>query len=50
MAGGVDTADLVGEPVARYIAENKIGEKVAGRAPWSEADKEALTHDVPTVR
>ncbi len=50
MAAGVDTADMVGEQVARYIMEHKLNEKVGGALPWTEADKEPLTHDVPGGR
>jgi hypothetical protein len=50
MLTGADTADMVGDAVARYIVENKLSDKVSGRATWSEADKEPLTHDIPGPR
>ena len=50
MAAGQDAADMVGEHVAKYILENRLHEKVSGAVPWTEADKEPLTHDVPGGR
>jgi hypothetical protein len=33
-------SELVGEPVASYIAQHSIAAKVCGRAQWTQADKQ----------
>jgi nicotinic acid mononucleotide adenylyltransferase len=44
-----DITDLVGDAVAAYAAEHRIADKVAGRLPWSDEDKGAITFDVAVI-
>lgn len=38
--------EMVGDSVAAYIASKNLGDKVAGRSAWTDADKAQLSYDV----
>jgi hypothetical protein len=46
MIAGGEVRDLVGDTVAAYLGDHRVGDKVGGRAPWTEDDKEPVTFDV----
>lgn len=46
MMAGSEVRDLVGATVASYLGDFRVGDKVAGRAPWTDDDKEPVTFDV----
>lgn len=46
MMAGSEVRDLVGATVASYLGDFRVGDKVAGRVPWTDDDKEPVTFDV----
>ena len=50
MIAGMETRDLVGDAVALYLTEHKIPDKVSGKLPWADDDKEPVTFDVVSLR
>jgi hypothetical protein len=49
MIAGMETRDLVGDSVANYLTDHRIADKVSGKLPWTEEDKEPVTFDVASL-
>ncbi|RHY96450.1 hypothetical protein DYB37_002259 [Aphanomyces astaci] len=46
---GSDIAPMVGKCVDEYMARHRIGDKIAGREPWTSGDRLWRTQDLPHV-
>ncbi|ETV97765.1 hypothetical protein H310_09122 [Aphanomyces invadans] len=47
--GNVDVAPMVGKNVDEYMHRHRIGDKVAGREPWTSGDRLWRAQDLPHV-